>query len=91
MYQFHTRTKTARAPELNAAAPDAWIELSPLDARRLGIEEGDWVAIGSRRGRIEARARLTGIREGVVFAPFHYSYWTWMPRARTAIHARRTS
>jgi ferredoxin-nitrate reductase len=75
VYQFHTRTKTARAPELNAAAPDAWIELSPLDASRLGIEEGDWVAIESRRGRIEARARLTGIREGVVFAPFHYGYW----------------
>src|SRR5215208_5553247 len=75
IYQFHTRTKTARAPQLQAAAPDAWIELSPPDASRLGVEEGDWVAIGSRRGWIEARARLTGIREGVVFAPFHYGYW----------------
>ena len=24
VYQFHTRTKTARAPELDAAAPEAW-------------------------------------------------------------------
>jgi len=26
-------------------------------------------------GRIEAPARSTGIREGVVFVPFHYGYW----------------
>ena len=25
VYQFHTRTKTGRAPELRAAAPDAWV------------------------------------------------------------------
>jgi anaerobic selenocysteine-containing dehydrogenase len=75
VYHFHTRTKTGRAPELQAAAPDAWAELSPIDARRLGVEEGDWVRVESRRGLIEVRARLTGIKEGVVFAPFHYGYW----------------
>jgi anaerobic selenocysteine-containing dehydrogenase len=75
VYHFHTRTKTGRAPELVEAAPDAWVELSPADAAGLGITEGDWVRAVSRRGRIEARARLTGIKEGVVFAPFHYGYW----------------
>jgi anaerobic selenocysteine-containing dehydrogenase len=24
---------------------------------------------------VEAPARVTGIREGVVFVPFHYGYW----------------
>jgi ferredoxin-nitrate reductase len=75
VFHFHTRTKTGRTPELNSAAPDVWIELSPADASRVGIAEGDWVRVRSRRGRIEARARLTGIREGIVFAPFHYGYW----------------
>jgi ferredoxin-nitrate reductase len=75
VYHWHTRTKTARAPELNAAAPDAWIELARTDAERLEVAEGDLVAIESPRGRIEAPARLTGIREGVVFVPFHYGYW----------------
>jgi anaerobic selenocysteine-containing dehydrogenase len=75
VYHFHTRTKTGRARELNAAAPDAWVELAPTDARRLGIAEGDWVRLESPRGRLETRARLTAIREGVVFAPFHYGYW----------------
>jgi anaerobic selenocysteine-containing dehydrogenase len=75
VYHFHTRTKTGRSPELTAAAPDAWVELAPEDADRLGIREGDWVGIQSARGRVEARARLTDIRPGVVFVPFHYGYW----------------
>ena len=29
IYHFHTRTKTGRAPQLNAAAPDVWVEMSP--------------------------------------------------------------
>lgn len=42
---------------------------------KLGITEGDWVKAESRRGWIQARARLTGIKDGIVFAPFHYGYW----------------
>ena len=75
VYHWHTRTKTRHARQLQAAAPDAWVELAPGDAERLGIAEGDLVRVESPRGRIEAKARLTGIREGVVFAPFHYGYW----------------
>jgi anaerobic selenocysteine-containing dehydrogenase len=75
LYQFHTRTKTARAPELQAAAPDAWVEIHPDDAARLGISEGDDVQVTSRRGAVVAPARLTGIRPGAVFIPFHYGYW----------------
>ncbi|MEV7662080.1 nitrate reductase [Paenarthrobacter sp. NPDC089316] len=74
-YHFHTRTKTARSPELNAAAPRMWVELSVEDAAQLGISEGDLVRVSSRRGRIEAPARVSGVRPGTVFAPFHYGYW----------------
>jgi anaerobic selenocysteine-containing dehydrogenase len=75
VYQFHTRTKTARAPELRAAAPDAWVELCASDAERLGVSEGDMLRVSSPRGSVEAPARLGGPREGVVFIPFHYGYW----------------
>ena len=75
VHHFHTRTKTARARELQEAAPEAWVELAPADAERLGIAEGDLVRVESPRGRLEAPARLRGNREGVVFAPFHYGYW----------------
>jgi ferredoxin-nitrate reductase len=75
VYHWHTRTKTARVHELEQAAPEPWVELAPEDAERLGVAEGDLVAVESPRGKIEAPARLTGIREGVVFVPFHYGYW----------------
>jgi anaerobic selenocysteine-containing dehydrogenase len=75
IYQFHTRTKTARASQLQEAAPEVWAELSPTDAERLGIEEGNIVEVASPRASIQARARISNILEGVVFVPFHYGYW----------------
>jgi ferredoxin-nitrate reductase len=75
VYHFHTRTKTGRARELRDAAPEPWIELHPNDADELGIEEGDRVRLESARGTLEAPARVTGIRRGSVFVPFHYGYW----------------
>ncbi len=59
VYHFHTRTKTARSRSLRQAAPDAWVELSVADARRLGIDEGDVVRVESPRGAIEVKARRT--------------------------------
>jgi len=75
VYHFHTRTKTGRAPQLQGAAPDVWVELAQADAERLGISDGDVVRVESPRGRVEGPARVTGMREGVVFIPFHYGYW----------------
>jgi anaerobic selenocysteine-containing dehydrogenase len=75
LYHFHTRTKTRRAPQLNRAAPGPWVELNASDAERLGINEGDLVRVESRRGRIDVPARITAIRPGTVFAPFHYGYF----------------
>jgi ferredoxin-nitrate reductase len=75
IYHFHTRTKTARAPQLQGAAPDAWVEIHPSDADNLGVGEGDVVCVESPRGRLEVKARISGIKEGVVFAPFHYGYF----------------
>ncbi|MEV5694534.1 molybdopterin oxidoreductase family protein [Micromonospora globbae] len=83
VYQFHTRTKTGRAPQLDAAAPDVWVELNAADADRLGIAEGDLVGIASARGGVQARARLSGIRPGVVFLPFHYGWFDQDPADRT--------
>ncbi|TQL68017.1 putative molibdopterin-dependent oxidoreductase YjgC [Nocardioides albertanoniae] len=75
VFQFHTRTKTGRSSSLDDAAPDAWAEISPVDAERLGIDEGDWVHVTSPRGGIEVRARVGQVIEGAVFAPFHYGRW----------------
>jgi len=75
VYHFHTRTKTGRVPQLQAAAPDVWVEISTADADLLALTEGDLAEITTPRGSVRARVRVTGIREGVVFLPFHYGYW----------------
>jgi anaerobic selenocysteine-containing dehydrogenase len=75
VYHFHTRTKTARASELNAAAPEAFIEISREDANRYGAREGSLLEIRSRRGRARARCRIGAIKPGTLFMPFHYGYF----------------
>lgn len=84
VHHFHTRTKTARAPELNAAAPDVFVEIGPNDAARAGIEEGDLVEVTSRRGTVIAPARFGDLPPGHVFVPFHYGYWGDPGRPRAA-------
>ncbi len=71
-YHFHTRTKTGRARQLDAAAPSAWVEVSAGDAGRLGLNEGDIVSVSSVRGELEAPVRIGHGRDGVVFIPFYY-------------------
>jgi anaerobic selenocysteine-containing dehydrogenase len=75
LYHFHTRTKTARAPQLHRAAPDVWVEMSASDAADRGLGEGDLLEVSTPRGRVRARLRISGIRPGVLFLPFHYGYW----------------
>jgi anaerobic selenocysteine-containing dehydrogenase len=75
IYHFHTRTKTARAPELQTAEPEVWVELSAPDAAARGLSADDVAEIRSARGVVHAHVRIGGIREGVVFVPFHYGYW----------------
>jgi predicted molibdopterin-dependent oxidoreductase YjgC len=75
VYQWHTRTKTARVRQLQRAAPEVWAELSAADGEKLGIREGDLVRVSSRRGFVDARARITHAAPGSVFVPFHYGNW----------------
>jgi anaerobic selenocysteine-containing dehydrogenase len=75
IYHFHTRTKTGRAPQLNAAAPDVWVEASAFDAGNLGFHEGDMMEVITPRGVLRARLRITDIRPGLLFVPFHFGYW----------------
>jgi anaerobic selenocysteine-containing dehydrogenase len=88
VYHFHTRTRTARAPELQAAAPEVWVELSDVDASALGVADGDLAEVRTARGAVRARARVGGIRPGVVFLPFHYGYWDTPEGWRPGEHGR---
>ncbi|HVS93797.1 MAG TPA: nitrate reductase [Mucilaginibacter sp.] len=84
VYHFHTRTKTGRSKELNDAAPDAFVQISEVDAEQLGIAEGDMIEVESRRGKVTEPARIGDIEPGLLFIPFHYGYWDDPGRSRAA-------
>ncbi len=73
--QWHTRTKTRSIDILDNLAPEAWVDISPGDAKKLKVKSGDRMALSSPRGRIEdVVVRVTGsVREGTVFVPFHFN------------------
>ena len=49
------------------------LDLSPEDARRLSVSDGDDVRVTSRRGSVVAPAHIDpGLRAGVVFMTFHF-------------------
>ena len=55
-----------------------------IDAEALGIGEGDWVRVTSRRGKVEARATVGDIEPGQAFVPFHFGYWDAPGHAQAA-------
>ncbi len=71
-YQSGAQTRRVRA--LVTAEPDAYAELHPELARRVGVGSGDLVRLDTRRGSAVLRARISeGIRSDTVFVPFHWS------------------
>jgi formate dehydrogenase alpha subunit len=70
---YHTGTMTRRVKALDELAPRNQVWVSPGDAERLGVEDGQEVALQSRRGSIKLEAKVTHkVGEGVVFVPFHF-------------------
>jgi predicted molibdopterin-dependent oxidoreductase YjgC len=49
------------------------IDVSPEDAERLGVEDGETVRVASRRGSLEVPIRVDrGLRPGLVFMTLHF-------------------
>ncbi len=72
--QWHTMSRTGKAPRLTDHSPEPYAEIHPDDAARAGIEEGALVHLFSRHGEVVVRARLNeGQRRGAVFVPMHWS------------------
>ncbi|MDD9949133.1 MAG: formate dehydrogenase subunit alpha [candidate division Zixibacteria bacterium] len=70
---WHTGTMTRRARALDAISPEPFVEMTPGDLERLGVEEGDPVTVSSRRGAITLKAKASGrVADGNVFIPFHF-------------------
>jgi formate dehydrogenase alpha subunit len=74
MFHFHTGTMTRRSKKLASEVPEAYVEIHPDDAKRIGLNGGRQVRVISRRGQIELGVRITErIKPGIVFIPFHFA------------------
>jgi formate dehydrogenase alpha subunit len=70
---WHTGTMSRRSNVLNELHPNGVVEMSPSDAIKLGLIEGDLVVVASKRGRVEAPVHITEKSPpGLVFMPFHW-------------------
>lgn len=70
---WHTRTRTRWSRNLEGRAPEPVLQIHPRDARRVGLRDGDFAEVRSRRGEVVVQARVTAeIAEGTVFLPFHW-------------------
>ena len=71
---WHTGQMTRRSATLDALEPEAVCEMSPGDARRLGLAAGARVRVATRRGAVVTVLRVTDrTPDGVVFMPFGYA------------------
>lgn len=65
-YYHHTTLRNV--PYLREIAPVAEVWIHPGDAQKYNVDHGDWLWVESKRGRTNAKARLTKeIAEGVVY------------------------
>ena len=70
---WHSGSMTRRIPTLHKSVPEAYAELHPADAKRIGVRNDDMVKVTSRRGTIELKVVIDGRGRptpGQVFVPF---------------------
>jgi formate dehydrogenase major subunit len=70
---YHTGSMTRRVKELDAIAPQGFVEINPEDAAGLGVVDKDRIKVISRRGEIKLVILITKrVKPGTVFMPFHF-------------------
>ncbi len=80
---FHT-AKSNRSATTRRLVPEMYVEMHELDAKDLGVKDGEWVRVVTRRGSLEARAQVGGtaslvkparnsVPRGYMFGPWNLS------------------
>jgi predicted molibdopterin-dependent oxidoreductase YjgC len=65
---------TMKSEGLNLLAPDCFVEIAREDAEVHGVDNDDLITLASRRGAIQAKAKISEVAVGgTVFIPFHYA------------------
>lgn len=72
--QWHSMTRTGKAPRLGAHLAEPYVEIHPQDAAKNDISVGDLVRLQSPHGQAVMRALITDrVAPGQLFAPMHWT------------------
>lgn len=72
IYHYHSSTMTGADEDMKKLYDHDPVEINPVDAQNLDLEDGEYVWIKSRRGKIKAPVEITERSPGgLVFMAFH--------------------
>jgi len=73
IFHYHSRSQTGRAADMHREVPESYAQINVEDAQRLGIKNGEYVKLKSRRGETKTLARVTDdVAPGVVYMTMHF-------------------
>ncbi|MEN6395676.1 MAG: formate dehydrogenase subunit alpha [Methanoregula sp.] len=74
IFHYHTRTQTDLAADLHYEVPESFIQINTLDAKKLGIKEGEKIKVTSRRGETITKARISNdVAPKVLYMAMHFA------------------
>jgi formate dehydrogenase major subunit len=74
LYHWHTGQVTRRVEGLMGHVGESFVEVHPDTADTLGVADGEYVRVESRRGDIVVRTQVTDrVGEGTLFIPMHFA------------------
>ncbi len=74
LYHYNSATMTMREAGITDKQEDPFFEISADDASALGLGDGDWARLVSRRGDLQARAHVTDrVFPGLVWMALHFA------------------
>ncbi|GGN94561.1 formate dehydrogenase subunit alpha [Haloarcula pellucida] len=74
LYHWHTGQITRRVEGLMSHVGESFVEIHPDTAEQLGVADGEYVRVESRRGSIVVKAQVTDrVGPGTLFIPMHFA------------------
>jgi assimilatory nitrate reductase catalytic subunit len=72
--QWHTMSRTGRAPQLSAHLPESYIDMHAQDALLSAVSDGQLARVETRWGAMVARVKTSGeMPRGSIFVPIHWN------------------
>lgn len=73
--QQHSGALSVLSKNLDSVVPEAYLQVSKVDALKYGIKNDHFVRVRSKKGEVFLKAVVSDeMAEGVVFSPIHFSY-----------------